>query len=85
MAEANLTTLKTTNEHILGIPLSIPDGVEHDISVILRVIIAMAEEFNLDVSSSNNDPYEVLVRRLVSYQRNLDDIASRIKQVVGHE
>ncbi len=85
MAEANRTTLQAIPNPVLGIPLSLPKGCEHDISVILRVILSMAEEYDTGVLIDEGEPYEVLVRRLAGYHRNIEDIASRIKEVIGHE
>ena len=81
MATVNpITKNYSVNAAILGEPLLIPEDCVHDISLILRVILAISDSDTLSLIR-HGEPYEILIRRLQFYQQNLQDVASRIREV----
>lgn len=83
MAEANFTTLQKMP--VQGVPMVLPVGCEHEVSIILRTILAMDEFYDTGVLIAEGEPYEALVRRLQGYHQNIGEIAARIREVVDYE
>ena len=81
MANANIITNTHQNSPVIGVPLVIPKESIPDLSIILRVIIAMDDNYDTETLIKEGEPYEALVRRLSGYHKNIHDIAERIKAV----
>lgn len=85
MAIANRTTkVDQPSPPALGVPMTFPQGREHEITIILRVILAISDiDDSIELVEERRD-YEALASRLASYSRNLKDVAMRIREVTGY-
>lgn len=100
MANLNVTT-EVQEPPLLGIELAIPDNKIHEISIILRVIMALDThrdvpglrcQNDVDTLIDEGEPYEIMKKYLIWYQKELDwyqnnisDIANRIYEVLIDE
>lgn len=82
MGKANVSTVVNPKEP--GLPMFVPEHRLAEITVILRVIIAMSED-DTDTLICEGEPYEILARRLKSYRYNLGEVAKQIREVTGYE
>lgn len=83
MAKANNITVTNQNSPLIGVPLEIPNDSINDLSIILRVIIAMDDDYDKEKLFKTDETNESLTRRLSGYHNNIHDIAERIKTVIG--
>lgn len=83
MAAVNRITKANPGAPALGVPMEIPVDRLHDISVILRVVLALSDD-DTQTLITQGEAYEVLVRRLEHYHNNLNDVAKRIREVTHY-
>lgn len=83
MAIANRITKTESDAPGLGIPMEIPADRLDDISVILRVVLALSDD-DTPTLIDQGEAYEVLARRLEHYHNNLSDVAKRIREVTHY-
>ena len=66
---------------VLGNPMQLPQKSLDDISIILRVVLALSEDdTNGNICKDNAE----LIKRLEYYRNNLKDVAKRIKEVTQY-
>lgn len=84
MAGTNtITNQMDQGAQVLGVPLVLPDNGIQDITKVLRVILALSEVDTQNLINSG-ESYEVLVKRLDFYRQNLQDVATKIREVTHY-
>lgn len=63
----------------IGRPVIIPQERHDQAALILRALVAMSED---GVDYLSDEPYEVIVRALHAFQRNLDELAALAREIV---